>query len=130
MIRDSESGDYFTDEGSSDSDEDSCTCRAEGRAHKRGCRLSYRNGLSGRTLFLVPSNTGAQANPSALGPEIVKAVISKDVKPKMTAGDYVCIQGRKIGAVPITELHHAKNCAADMILSVSHTLRDKTTSLS
>ena len=83
VIGDSESGDYVADGGSADSEEidsDSCICGAVGKAHKRGCPLSYRNCLSGRTLFPAPGNTG---DPSTQGPEIVTPVTSKDVRPKM-----------------------------------------------
>ena len=46
LITDSESGEYITGGNSSESEEidiDICTCGAEGRAHKRGCPLSYRS---------------------------------------------------------------------------------------
>ena len=50
---------------------DICVCGAEGRAHKRGCPLSYRNRLPGRTLFPPPNNPGGHADPSPLEPEHV-----------------------------------------------------------
>ena len=97
MIHDSGSGEYITDGGPSDSEKieiDSCTCVAEGRAHEKGCHLSYRNRLSGHTLLPASSSTGAQANPSTQGPEIVKPVTSEDVKPEMTVGDCLYSQNK------------------------------------
>ena len=98
LISDSESGEGIADGDSSDSEKiqiDYCTCGAEGRAHKRGCLLSYRNPLSGRTLFPAPSNPEAHADPRTLEPEHVssppESVPSEDVKSEMKVGDYVCI---------------------------------------
>ena len=51
------------DSGNPPSKMDSCTCGAEGKAHKKGCPLSSTNRQSGRTLYRAPSNMGAQANP-------------------------------------------------------------------
>ena len=56
-----ESGEDISGSDSSDSVIITCTCGAEGRAHKRDCPLSSRNRMSGRTLFPAPSepeNTG------------------------------------------------------------------------
>ena len=100
LITDSESGEYITGGDSSESEEiDICTCGAEGRAHKRGCPLSYRNRLPGRTLFPPPNNPGGHADPSPLEPEhvssppeSVKPAPSEDVK----VGD-VCIHSRSMG---------------------------------
>ena len=93
LISDSESGEDIADGDSSDSEEIelvSCTCGAEGRAHKRGCPLSYRNRLSGRTLFPARSNPGGHADSSTFEPEhvssppeSVKPAPSEDVKPEM-----------------------------------------------
>ena len=79
---------------------DVCTCGAETRAHKRGCSLSYR---SGRTLFPPPSSSGASALPSALEPDggpkdSVRLPPSKEVKPQMKVGDYVCVHNRNMGS--------------------------------
>jgi hypothetical protein len=103
-----ESGEDTSTGDSSDSQEsaiDSCMCGAEGRAHKRGCPLSYRNRLPpGRALFPAPSNPRAHADPSVVEPErvssppeSVKPVPSEDVKPAMKVGDYVCIHSRNMG---------------------------------
>ena len=102
MIPAPESGEDTSNGDSSDSQEseiDSCTCGAEGRANKSGCPLSYRNRLPpGRTLFPAPR---AHADPSVLEPErvpeSVKPFPSEDVKPKMKVGDYVCIHSRNMG---------------------------------
>ena len=65
MVPDSESGEEsseaMSDGDSSDSESISCTCGAEGRAHKRDCPLSSRNRMSGRTLFPSPSEPEAHA---------------------------------------------------------------------
>ena len=73
-------------------------------SHKRGCPLSYRNRLPGRTLFPPPNNPGGHADPSPLEPEhvsspteSVKPAPSEDVKPEMKVGDYVCIHSRSMG---------------------------------
>ena len=73
---------------------DICVCGVEGRAHKRGCPLSYRNRLPGRNQ---PNNPGGHADPSPLEPEhvssppeSVKPAPSEDVKPEMKVGDNVC----------------------------------------
>ena len=108
MIPASESGEDTSNGDSADSQEseiDSCTCGAEGRAHKRGCPLSYRNRLPpGCALFPAPSNPRAHADPSVLEPdrvssppESVKPFPSEDVKPEMKVGDYVCIHSRNMG---------------------------------
>ena len=83
LITDSESGEYITGGDSSESEEidiDICMCGAEGRAHKRGCPLSYRNRLPGRTLFPPPNNPGGHADPSPLEPEHVSSP-PESVKP-------------------------------------------------
>ena len=64
LIADSESDEVMSDSVSLESGEGinssesevifSCTCGAEGRAHKRDCPLSSRNHSSGRTLFFCP----------------------------------------------------------------------------
>ena len=59
----------MSDGGSSDSETISCTCGAEGRAHKRDCPLSSRNCMSGRTLFPAPSEPEAHTEPSKLESE-------------------------------------------------------------
>ena len=55
----------------------SCTCGAEGRAHKRDCPLSSRKRMSGRTLFPAPGDLEAQpeahTEPSKLEPENVSS---------------------------------------------------------
>ena len=77
---------------------DTCTCGAEGRAHKRGCPLSYRNRKPGRTLFPA-SDSGAPAAPSVpSSPERHAPVPLEDnVKPEVEVGDCVCIHGRNVG---------------------------------
>ena len=78
VIPASETGEDTSNGDSSDSQEseiDSCTCGAEGRAHKRGCPLSYRNHLPpGHALFPAPSNPRAHADPSVLEPEVPQRV--------------------------------------------------------
>ena len=63
--------------------------------------MSYRNRLSGRTLFPAPSNLEGHADPSTLEPEHVsspaESVPSEGVKPEMKVGDYVCIHSRSMG---------------------------------
>ncbi len=97
VIPASESGEDTSNGDSSDSQEreiDSCTCGAKGRAHKRGCPLSYRNHLPpGCALFPAPSKPRAHADPSVLEPErvssppeSVKPFPSEDVKPEMKLG--------------------------------------------
>ena len=112
LITDSESGEYITGGDSSESEEieiDICTCGAEWMSHKRGCPLSYRNRLPGRTLFPPSNNPGGQADPSPLEPEhvssppeSVKPAPSEDVKPEMKVWDYVCIHSRSMGDFHVT----------------------------
>ena len=108
VIPASESGEDTSNGDSSDSQEseiDSCTCGAEGRAYKRGCPLSYSNRLPpGHALFPAPSNPRAHGDPSVLEPkhvssppESVKRFPSEDVKPEMKVGDYICIHSRNMG---------------------------------
>ena len=92
-----ESGEDMSDGDSSDSETITCTCGAEGRAHKRDCPLSSRNRMSGRTLFPAPSEPEAQADPSKLELENVPSPQeTKNVKPEINVGEYVCIHSRSI----------------------------------
>ena len=57
---------------------------------------------SSRTLFPPPSSSGASALPSALEPDggpkdSVRLPPSKEVKPQMKVGDYVCVHNRNMG---------------------------------
>lgn len=109
MVLDSESGEALSDSDllessedmsdgvSSDSDTISCTCRAEGRGHKRDCPMSSRNRMSARTLFPSPSEPEAQADPSQLEAENVSSSQkTENVKPEMKVGYYVCIHSRNM----------------------------------
>ena len=92
-----ECGEGISDGGSSDSETISCTCGAEGRAHKRDCPLSSRNRMSGPTLFPAPSEPEAHTEPSKLEPDVSspqKTISTENVKPAMKVGDYVCIHSR------------------------------------
>ena len=66
--------------------------------------MSYRNRLSGCTLFPARSNPGGHADSSTLEPEHVssppESVPSEDVNPEMKVGDYVCIHSRSMGGYP------------------------------
>ena len=87
----------MSDSDSSDSESMSCTCGAEGRAHKRDCPLSSRNRMSGRTLFPSPSEPEAHAEPSMLEAENVSSPQeTKTVKHEIKVGDHVCIHSRSI----------------------------------
>ena len=91
-----ESGDDMSNGGSSDSETISCTCGAEGRAHKRDCPLSSRNRMSGCTLFPAPSEPEAHTEPSTVAENVSSPQETKNVKPEMNVGDYVCIHSRRI----------------------------------
>ena len=107
LIASSESDETVSDrdslessEGTCISDSDSviitCTCGAEGRAHKRDCPLSSRNRMFGRTLFAAPSECEVQAAPTKLETEIVSIPQGIENMPDMNVGDYVCIHSRSI----------------------------------
>ena len=91
-----ESGDDMSNGGSSDSETISCMCGAEGRAHKRDCPLSSRNRMSGCTLFPASSEPEAHTEPSTVAENVSSPKETKNVKPKMNVGDYVCIHSRRI----------------------------------